>query len=66
MSVKVCFLDVVTYIMELFGSPTSFFYLLCSLGRDTCTLSDSAMHKTMSLSIPAPLTLLPDMLSVGF
>lgn len=42
-----------------------FFYLLCFLGRDTCTLSDTAMHKTMSLSIPALLTLPPDMLFCG-
>ncbi len=44
---------------------TYLFYLLGILERDACTLSDIAMHKRMSLSIPMFFTL-PEVLSVWF
>lgn len=64
MSVKVSFLMTLPIARSCLDH-LPFFYLLCFLGRDTCTLSDTAMHKTMSLSIPALLTLPPDMLFCG-
>lgn len=65
MYIRICFPHVVVCsIYSCFGPPT-FFYLLCFWGSGACTLSDIAMHKTMSLSIPVLFTL-PDTLSVWF